>query len=271
MSDMLLTERLAEKTPEASLLHILQHEFDLSLREAQEVVLTARAVLGWDQPAAVVRPGQVQVVVASATAPFGPPLPDTQRVTVTLTVDAGAEDLAVLAQQGRVSLRQGRILRLLEEAVDQGGVLTEEDLARVLHVTRRTIERDVQALRAAGHTLPTRGQLKGVGRGQTHKVKIITLWLDRTGYDKIAQWVHHSPLSIKRYVQAFLRIVALHQQGTVPAEIAFLVGVSPKLVQDYLAVYAEVQTQPHRLTKLTEELTRVCGLDHRPGKKGTPT
>ena len=34
-----------------------------------------------------------------------------------------------------MGLRQGRILRLVDEALDQGGVLTEEDLARVLQVT----------------------------------------------------------------------------------------------------------------------------------------
>jgi hypothetical protein len=44
-------------------------------------------------------------------APFGPPLVDTARVEVTLTVDAGAEDAEVLSRQGREALRQGRVLR----------------------------------------------------------------------------------------------------------------------------------------------------------------
>ncbi len=168
-------ERLAEKTPEASFLHVLCEEFALSLREAQEVVSAAQEYLGLDQPGDQVRAGQVRLVVASLGAPFGPPLAETARVTVTLTVDAGLADAEVLRREGRVALRQGRILRLTEEALEQGGVLTEEDLARVLQVTRRTIERDIRALKAAGHVVQTRGQVKGAGRGQTHKVRIIEL------------------------------------------------------------------------------------------------
>ena len=49
--------------------------------------------------------------------------------------------------QGREGLRRRRMLRLVEEALVQGCVLTEEAVARVLHVTWRTIERDVQVLR----------------------------------------------------------------------------------------------------------------------------
>ena len=270
MSTVTATERLALKTPEARFLHVLENEFDLSYREAREVVNAARETLGLDRPTGQLRPGQVRLVVASAKAPFGPPLSETVRVEVTLTVDAGADDLDVQAQQGREKLRQGRILRMLDEALEQGGVLTEEDLARVLHVTRRTIERDIQVLRADGHLIQTRGQIKGVGRGQTHKVRIIELWLARKSYDQIAQWVHHSPQSIKRYVSMFLRIVSLQRQGSALEDIAFLVGASEKLVRDYLAVYQQAQGEPTRLTKLEEELARVSGAATTL-KKGVPT
>jgi biotin operon repressor len=268
MSMITQQDRLALKTPEASFLHVLQNDFDLSYIEAREVVATARDLLGLDRPTEQARLGQVRLVVASAKAPFGPPLSETARVEVTLTVDAGQEDGEVLMGAGREALRQGRILRLLDEALDQGGVLTEEDLARVLHVTRRTIERDVRALRQAGHLIHTRGQLKGVGRGQTHKVRIIQLWLEREGYDKIARWVHHSPQSIKRYVNTFMRVVALQRQGRPAAEIGFLVGASPKLVTDYLEVYQQAQAQPQQMEKLEEELARISGLGLGAKKEG---
>lgn len=260
MTQATTNDRLAEKTPEASFLHVLQEEFNLSLREAREVVCAAQEYLGLDHPTAQVRPGQVRLVAASLRAPFGPPLRDTDRTTVTLTVDAGGADAAVLAQEGRVGLRQGRILRLVDEALEQGGVLTEEDLARVLQVTPRTVIRDIQALKAAGHVVQTRGQVKGAGRGQTHKVRIIELWLDRQGYDRIALWAHHSVQSIKRYIAAFQRVVTLHREGAAPAQIAFLVSISERLVTDYLALYEQVQGQAERLAKLDEELARVNGL-----------
>lgn len=260
MSQITSNQRLALKTPEASLLHVLQEEFNLSPREAREVVTTACEILGLDRPTSQVRPGQVRLVVASLAAPIGPPLQETDRVEVTLTVDAGVEDAEVLAQQGRLALRAGRILRLVDEALEQGGVLTEEDLARVLQVTRRTIERDVRQLQAAGHHVQTRGQVKGTGRGQTHKVKIIELWLERQSYDRIALWAHHSLQSIKRYVSTFLRVVTLHRQGHSASEIAFLVNASLRLVKDYLTLYEQVLKQPTWLAKLEEELLRVAGL-----------
>ena len=138
MSENTASDRLALKTPEASFLHVLEHEFNLSYRAARAVVSAARELLGLDQPTAQVRPGQVRLVVASLRAPIGPPLAETARVEVTLTVDAGAEDGAVLGRDGRTAVRGGRILRLAEEALEQDGVLTEEDLARALQVTRRS-------------------------------------------------------------------------------------------------------------------------------------
>ena len=271
MSKITVENRMALKTPEASFLQVLQSEFNFSPRESREVINVAQEMLGLDRPSGQLQPGQVRQVVASVEAPFGPPLSETERIEVTLTVDAGAEDAAVQGQEGRLGLRRGRILRLMSEALEQGGVLTQEDLGRALQVTRRTIERDIAVLKKEGHLIQTRGQIKGVGRGQTHKVRIIELWLNREGYDKIARWVHHSPQSIKRYISTFLRVVSLQGQGRGETEIAFLVGASEKLVSDYLAVYEQAQKEPHQLSKLVEEMERVKGLHGGPKKGGQQT
>lgn len=247
--------RMALKTPEAAFVHVLEQEFHFAPRVAGEVLNAAcEMLLG---RAEQLRPGQLRVVVARLDAPFGPPLAESAKVEVTLTVDAGPEDVAVLRAEGREGLRRGRILRLLGEAIEQGGILTQEDLARVLQVDVRTIRRDIQQLKAEGHTIATRGPVKGVGRGQTHKVKIIALWLDRQGYEKIARWVHHSPQAIKRYVSTFLRMVLLHRQGRPRSEIAFITQTSERLVQDYLALYEAAQGDPAQRAKLEEELARV--------------
>ena len=257
MSKATAQDRLAVKTPEAAFLHVLRREFNFSPRVSRELLSTAKEMLVGGVPSSAVRPGQVRLVVTSLKAPFGPPLEETDKVEVTLTVDAGAEDAGVGGREKAEGLRQGRILRLMEEALEQGGILTQEDLARALGVTARTIRRDVRILKRAGHLIQTRGFVKGVGRGQTHKVRIIELWLDREGYDKIARWMHHSPQAIKRYVSTFLRIVVLHRQGTPVEEIAFLTRTSVWLVKEYLEVYEVAMTEPRRKEKLEEELARV--------------
>lgn len=257
MSQATVQERLALKTPEAAFLHVLQDEFNFSQRVSHELLSTAQEMLVGSTPASAVRPGQVRLVVASLKAPFGPPLAETDKAEVTLTVDAGADGVAVKAQAGLEGQRRGRILRLTAEALEQGGVLTQEDLARALGVEARTIRRDVQSLKAEGHLIHTRGQVKGVGRGQTHKVRIIEFWLDREGYDQIARRMYHSPQSIQRYVSLFLRVVLLQRQGTSVEEIAFLTQTSARLVGDYLGVYQATVQVPHRREKLEEELARV--------------
>lgn len=257
MSTVTTQGRLAIKTPESAFVHVMQEEFRFSPRVSRELLNTAKEMLVGGVPPSSVRPGQIRLIVSSLKAPFGPPLAETDKVEVTLTVDAGREDTEVKARQGTDGLRQGQILRLTEEALEQGGVLTQEDLARALGVHRRTIVREVKALKAEGHLIQTRGAMKGVGRGQTHKVRIIELWLDRERYDKIARWMHHSPQAIKRYVSTFLRIVVLHRQETPVEEIAFLTQASVRLVKEYLEVYEAALTEPHRREKLEEELARV--------------
>ena len=279
MSQASTQARLVAKTPEAAFLTVLEQEFNFSLRVSRELLAIAQEMLLGSVPAAAVRPGQVRQVVASLKAPFGPPLVEADKVEVTLTVDAGAEDAEVKARKGAEGLRRGQILRLVEESLEQGGALTQEDLARALKVSARTIRRDVQILKTEGYLVHTRGQVKGVGRGQTHKVRIIELWLDRIGYAQIVRQTYHSQQSIKRYISTFLRIVVLHQKGVPVEEIAFLTQTSQRLVQDYLEVYQAAREAPHRREKLEEELARVSqkrgsSQDRRPripregGKKG---
>jgi len=102
-------------------------------------------------------------------------------------------------------------------------------------------------------------------------VRIIELWLEREGYDKIARWLHHSPQAIKRYVSTFLRIVVLHRQGAALGEIAFLTRSSVRLVREYLGVYEAALGVSHRRERLEEELARVRAWQKPPiegGKKG---
>lgn len=70
----------------------------------------------------------------------------------------------MLVREGREGLRRGRIMRITADALEQGGVLTQEDLARALGMEGRTIRRDVEALQGEGHLVYTRGRVKDVER-----------------------------------------------------------------------------------------------------------
>lgn len=85
--------------------------------------------------------------------PTGRPLRDDEWVAVTWTISS-PEDGRVT---GKVKRRRHRLMRLLTEAREQGAAPTVGHLAAALEVGQRTIERDLAALRAGGHDVPTRG------------------------------------------------------------------------------------------------------------------
>ncbi|MEA3341184.1 MAG: tetratricopeptide repeat protein, partial [Chloroflexota bacterium] len=106
-----------------------------------------------ERAAACPPPGRMRVRLPAASAPTGRPLRDDEYVTVTWTV-AVPEDKVI---PGKVTRRRHRLLRLLRQAAEQSAAPTAPDLAEALDVSARTIERDLAALRDAGHDARTRG------------------------------------------------------------------------------------------------------------------
>jgi DNA-binding Lrp family transcriptional regulator len=246
--------RLTAKTKEQQLLRILEVEFKQPPRVAQAILQDVQECLtgSGDQ----VKPGQMRFILTAIEARHGEAMARTKQREVLWTVDAGREDYEVQMKHGMAAVRRLRIQRLLSEAVAQNAAASQEDLARALQVSTRTIKRDCAQLAAQGVYLPTRGNLKGIGRGQTHKALIVKRWLRGETYDQIARAAHHSVSSVQRYVQTFTRVIQLHQQGMTVDEIALLLQIGWPLTSDYLAIYQEEDTSFIR-ERLAAQLTRL--------------
>jgi hypothetical protein len=248
------TLRQQAKTREQRFLNLMEQEFNYPPKIAQAILAEAQdCLLG--QPTSL-KPGQMRVILLTHTAPHGRALNQTATQEVTWTVNAGKEDQEVEKQHGASALRQTRIQRLLGEAVDQGAVATQEDLAQALQVSVRTIKRDCAALQKQGIYLPTRGNLRGIGRGQTHKAQIVRRWLLGETYDQVAYHTRHSLTCVKRYIQTFARVLQLHQKAFSPSEISLALQVGTPLVNEYLAVYAQ-NDAPFCRQRLTEQIARL--------------
>ncbi len=256
-------QRLAEKTAQRQFLYELETDFELAPATSRAVLETAEQVFLARFGSKEVGEGQMRVTAVSADEPSGKPLSAMKKVDVVVTVDGGLEDLEVVRRFGVAGQRRVRLLRMAEESSDQGGVLTQEDLARLLQTGVRTIRRDVSALRASGHWVPTRGTLKEIGRGQSHKAKIVEMFLRRMTYSEIVRRARHAPSSIKRYVETFGRVVVLREKGIRdPGEIAYVVGVSARLVGEYLVLRAQYDRAEYRdrLEEIARQVRRVfCG------------
>jgi len=253
--------RLSIKNPEYFFLHELENGFELSPKEARGILESAKTIFNLEGSAEQekLRPGQTRQVVLSCHASPGKPLDELEKIEITLTIDSGQEDLEVLSKYDRVALRRIRILRLIDEDLDQEGILTQEDLSRVLNVGIRTIKRDIAHLHKEGYLVSTRGHVKGIGRGKSHKIVIVELYLRRHTYTEISRMTRHSPFAIKRYLTTFARVITLRQREVKEQEISFLLGISSHLLKDYLDLY-----QRYNLAEYQDRITEITTLTSAP-------
>lgn len=249
-------DRYQAKTPEQRFMQILQQDFRYAPKIAEAILSEAQICL--EGKPGNLKTGQMRVLLARQKAASGQALGQISQVEVTWTIDAGAEDVTVLRECGATGLRLVRIQRLLDEALEQSALATQEDLARALQTSLRTIKRDFAELHKMGLYLPSRGYLKGIGRGQTHKAQIIRRWLHGETYDQLSVNSHHAVSSIHRYLKTFVQVVRLHQEGMSTNQIALLLQIGERLVRDYLDVY-EHNAEAECRERLAEQLTRLCG------------
>ena len=116
--------------------------------EAQIMVEKVHELYGpWFDNSTTVQPGQIQVMVVDASVPPGVPLSESTQKLVTLTLLDKNEDSQIQQKQSIPALRQRRLMRVAEEAFQQGGLLTLEDLALLFNCGLRTLVGDLAALR----------------------------------------------------------------------------------------------------------------------------
>jgi biotin operon repressor len=260
-------ERLEAKSPEEAIIERIARDFNLAPFMARTQFEQMRRYfneyLGLERDV-----GQMAFLAVSADTPPGRPIAECERVAVVLTMDC-PDDLEAL-RGGMAALRRSKIQRLTREAQEQGALLTQEDLARLLCTSRSTIKRDIARLRAAGFDIPTRGQVKDIGKGISHKGRIIEDWLGGYSFSQIKQRRRHSLRSIERYCEDFQRVVRLHVRGLSVHEIRLSTGLSERLIGEYLALYEaageenaclqRVLTAPDPATEVPAEVKRGVWL-----------
>lgn len=226
-------ERLEAKSVEEAIINQISRDFNLAPFMARTHFQQMHSYFEryLDQAQEI---GQMAFLAVSADSPPGQPVAACQRLTITLTLDS-PDDLTAF-RQGLAALRRSKIQRLTREAQEQGALLTQEDLARLLCTSRSTIKRDIAELRGAGTAVPTRGQVKDIGRGVSHKSQIVGDWLAGYTFSQIQQRRWHSLGSIERYCRDFQRVVQLQHHGLSVAEIRQSTGLSERLIGEYLSL-----------------------------------
>ena len=189
--------REQNKSIEGEFLYELENSYELSPKLSREILNSAKQHLVREH---ILQEGQIEVTVVGIEERSGKVLEKMEKKRVRLTIDNGIEDVEVRKEFGRIGIRQVRLQRISEEAIDQEGVLSQEDVSKYLSCSIRTVKRDIAQLKKRGINVVTRGALHNIGRGQTHKAKIVGLYLEGLTYSELKLRTRHSVGAIKRYL-----------------------------------------------------------------------
>jgi biotin operon repressor len=224
-------DRIEVKTAENQLRQEFIQEYGYPPRIAEALVNTVTEHIRSLYPGER-QDGQVIYRAVAKEEPAGKSLKECRLISVTLTLFAKG-DRKIYKENGPIALRRRKIIRMSHEALDQGGLLTQEDLAELLSTSSRTVRYDIAALRKEGITVSTRGYYRDIGRGPSHKALIVGLWLKGYEYTEIELRTHHSPKSIQNYIENFKKVVYLKDTMKIE-DIRQVPGLSESLIKEYI-------------------------------------
>ena len=198
--------------------------------------------------------GQITYRAIPEDVPPGIEVARIKTLPVRLTV-VHESDLEVISS-GMNELCKHRIVRITNEALDQGAVLTQADLSIILGESLRTIVRRIAELKDDGVIVPTRGNRKDIGPGISHKTKIVEMYLKGYDFTEIKRKTRHSSESISRYLIDFARIAVLDEKGHTLNDMRIITGHSEHLIKQYLELKNALDTEESaaRMEQLTAGL-----------------
>jgi biotin operon repressor len=252
-------ERLALKQAESVFASQIVAGTNCSRFESHIIVEKAKEAFGVGQWAEgrVLEDGQIVFHAVAESAPPGLAIKDCAQRRVILSLIRRTEDLEVWRAGGAAAKRRQQILRLAVEAREQEALLTQEDLGLLLDSDVRTIRQDIKKLREQGLSVPTRGTVRDIGPGVTHKRRAVELWLSGKEPLEVARQLTHSLKAVERYIQTFCRVVYAQRQLRDTLKTALVVGISVAAVNDYLSLHNEMLAKDAFYKERLEDVLNV--------------
>lgn len=235
--------RLKLKTLSQQMQNVAVHGAGLSPWEAKVLIEAIEQVYFADPAMRSAAEGQLKYSCVSLTEPPGKTIQECRMVTVLLTLfdpkDQGQLDYR--EKQASIALRQRRLMRITDEAKEQGGLLSQEDLAEILMCDVRTIRRDIESLRKREIIVATRGQVRDIGPGVTHRGIAVRLWLEGKEPVEISRHINHSIAAVENYIEKFKRVAYLRGKNFDDYQSAMTIGISVAAVKTFVELYNQYQ------------------------------
>lgn len=167
---------------------------------------------------------------------------DTHLVPVVLDLSVADDIDARIAREKPETRLLAKALRLCRQAYEQGGLLSNCDLAELLTANDKRIATIlVEHEKKTKKIVPRRATLHDVGTGLTHKRIIIRKrFADGKPADVVARETYHSLEAVDRYLSQYDRVRCCRLEGMSPLETARVLDCGVSLVEEYLAIDREL-------------------------------
>lgn len=168
---------------------------------------------------------------------------DTDLVPVVLDLSTPEDIDNRISRSGRGAQLLTKSLRLCKQAYDQGGLLSNCDLAELIGASDSYIASTLAAHeRKTGKIVPRRATVHDVGTGTTHKRIICRKrFLEGKEPSIIARETYHSLEAVDRYLAQYDRVRLCKIEGMTPLETAHVLNCSVSLVNDYISIDNELE------------------------------
>ncbi len=194
-------------------------------------------------PLSKVKKGQIlwQAVAKDETSSYGKSMSDTRTIPVILTL-VNDEDINMRINGVSITqIRKNITERIMKEADEQRGTLSQPDIALLLAISRASVGKYIHEIqKEKGTTLPYRGTIHDMGPTVTHKREIVRLRLQKMSTPEIARRTNHSEEAVDRYINDYERVIRISNIFE-PIDIAFITNLSESLVIEYLDLKKEFQ------------------------------
>ncbi len=136
------------------------------------------------------------------------------------------------------------MVRLLESAKQQGGLLSGAELSVLLNRSLTTIRKYLsEYIKKTGKILPLKGYVLDQGSLPTHKAIIISLYEQGISPADIVLKTSHSQEAVDRYIKQYNQIKKMIVKGLSEVEIKDIVRRSMKVVREYIKLYYDLHPE----------------------------
>lgn len=249
--------RLELKNVQQVFMNSLMEDYNICPRAAETLV---EDVISFRQKVFEGERGDGQIIwyAVAIGESAGRPIKDCKLKPVLLTIHD--KENIEMDSGGTVEKRKMLVSRLAWEAYEQGALLSQEDLAEILNVSRYTIRNIIADYRRQGITIPTRGTMNDMGRGVSHKTRAVELFIKDYTFSEITRMTCHSDSSIKRYLETFVRVIVLAEEGMTIQQMRLVLGFSERLIKEYIQLYKEYkQTHSQRIQEIVNRYKKTTG------------